>query len=122
MILSFISRWLIEQSKYKVYKNWKHWYCKDHAQGGVIWSKTFYWKKYEVKEKTTIGYFPKVLTEEELKSKYPNYIDFEFIKTEYGTYQVLATPIEYVEVVKSNNKDQYPINGIKDKFWYGLIK
>ena len=89
---------------------------------GVIWSKTFYWKNYEVKEKTTIGYFPKVLTEEELKSKYPNYIDFEFIKTEYGTYQVLATPIEYVEVVKSNNKDQYPINGIKDKFWYELIK
>ena len=54
-------------------------------------------------------------------SKYPNYINFYFTDTGYGNYQVLAMPIEYSGIVKSKNKDRYPINGIKDKFWYELI-
>lgn len=90
-------------------------------KGGVIWSKTYLWKKYEVKEKTIIGYFPKALTEEEIKNKYPNYINFEFIKTEYGTYQLSAIPIEYAGIVKSKNKNDYPDNEIEEGYYYELI-
>ena len=54
-------------------------------------------------------------------SKYPNYINFYFTDTGYGTYEVSANPIEYAGTVKSKNKNYYPDKGIKDGDYYRLI-
>lgn len=90
-------------------------------KGGVIWSKTFWWEEYTVGELTTIGYFSTSLTKEEIMSKYPNYIDFEFINTGYGTYKVSAAPLKHIGGVSSKNKNDYPDKGIKNGYYYELI-
>lgn len=54
-------------------------------------------------------------------SKYPNYIDFEFINTGYGTYKVSAAPLKHIGGVSSKNKNDYPDKGIKNGYYYELI-
>lgn len=88
--------------------------------GGILWQKLYKWEKYDYGPQNNIGYFPKGITEKELRIKYPDYFDFELVNTEFGTVKVLARHMIFIEIVTSYNKDEYPEDGFKNAYYYRI--
>lgn len=89
-------------------------------RGGVLWEKMFSWKKYSL-ERESLGFFTKTVSDEVMKERYPEYVSFEFKRTEYGTYEVFGYRPTSMEIITSDNENDYPIKGVVGIFYYEFI-
>lgn len=91
------------------------------SEGGVLWKKGFRWTKQRV-ERDSLGYFTKKFTQEEMKNRYPKYLFFEFKDTGFGTFETFGYyTLGEIEIITSDNKNDYPLKGIDGTFYYELI-
>lgn len=89
--------------------------------GGILWEKIYKWRRIRVATEK-IGYYDKEIPKEDMKTRYPKYVHFAFIKTDYGNYEALGYyPIDYGGVIEDKNKNSYPIEGILDGYYYQII-
>lgn len=89
-------------------------------RGGVLWEKTFSWKKYSL-DRESLGYFTTTVSDEVMKERYPGYVSFEFKSTGYGTYEVFGYKPTAMEIITSENENDYPIKGVVGLFYYEFI-
>lgn len=90
------------------------------SEGGVLWEKMFSWKKYDL-ERESLGYFTNTVSDEVMKERYPRYVSFVFKSTGYGTYEVFGERTTYMEIITSDNENDYPIKGVVGAFYYEFI-
>ena len=96
--------------------------------GGVIWQKTYEWKKYIFNEWLILGESDWFLFDSEMESKFPGYEEYKIMSenkkyTIYG--RIKSTDRRgkgtFVGKAKSYNENEYPKMGANNGYWYELI-
>lgn len=98
------------------------------SEGGVLWEKTFEWKKYNFNEWLTLGESDGFLFGSEMESKFPGYEEYKLmpINKKYTIYgRIKSTDIRgrgtFVGKVKSYNENEYPKRGARNGYWYEFV-
>lgn len=96
------------------------------SQNEIIWQRIYSWKKYKLKiVEEVIGTFNEFKSDSYLRERYPQYYKFECVTPELGKYLFYGyrkVKGDYIEEVKSKNKNEYPVSGEKGGYWYEFIE
>lgn len=96
------------------------------SQNQIIWQGYYSWGKYKLKiVEEVIGTFNEFKSDSYLRERYPQYYKFECVTPELGKYLFYGyrkVKGDYIEEVKSKNKNEYPVSGEKDGYWYEFIE